>query len=94
LICENTFSLNLTGAYNRHGKFVYSDMDYTFTIVCTKTIQARSFLVWQVEYNTSHLEVIKHITLLSTIKCFLKLFYKHNEIQKDSAHGFSTLPAL
>jgi hypothetical protein len=93
-ICENIFPLKLTGAYNRHGNCVYSDIEYTFTIVCTKTIKARSFLVWQVEYYTSHLEVIRYITLLSTIKCFLKLFYKHNEIQKDSAHGFSTFPAL
>jgi hypothetical protein len=88
LICEIICPLNLTGAYNRHGNCVYSGMDYTFTIVCTETIQAWSFLVWQVEYYTSYLEVIKYIPLLCTIKCFLKLFYKHNEIQKDSAHGF------
>jgi len=65
-------------------------MGYTFTIVCTKTIQEWSFLVWQVEYYTSHLEVIKYITLLSTIKCFLKLFYKHNEIQRQCTWIFNT----
>jgi hypothetical protein len=93
LICENIFPLKLTGAYNRHGNSVYSDTDYNFTIVCTNSIQAPSFLVCQVECYTSHLEVIKYTTLLSTIKCFFMLFYKHNEIQKYIAYGFSTFPA-
>jgi len=68
-------------------------MGYIFTIVCTKTIKERSFIVWQVEYYTSYLEVMKYITLLSTIKFFLKLLYKYKEI-KNSAHEFSNLPAL